>query len=169
MIDSKKIQDFIDLKSKIDAVIGSDRCDDVYNYLIALSDLAETIEIKFSDDAEDAAAVWGYISDGYFSLGATELAIHASDKQLDALIYAYRICNDDKKESLLDRISDALYNIIEYRNRIKYRQDYESGEKFSDDPCQEYMDKVNGILQDAPNVYIHATNRAKNAFSADPL
>lgn len=166
MIDSKKIQEFIDLKSKIDAVIGTNRYDDGLIHLKALSDMAETIEIKFSDDAEDAAAVWGYISDSYFSLGATALAIQASDKQLDALIYAYRICNDDKKESLLDRISDALYNIIEYRNRIKYRQDYESGQKFSDDPCQEYLDKVNGILQDAPNVYIHATNRAKNSFGS---
>ncbi len=166
MIDSKKIQEFIDLKGKIDKKLVSDSRDGVSDYLKALSDLAEAIEIRFSDDAEDAAAVWGYISDSYFSTGAIEPAIQASDRQLDALIYGYRICNDDKKESLLDRISDALYNIIEYRNRIKYRRDYESGEKFSDDPCQEYMDKVNGILQDAPNVYIHATNRAKNAFKA---
>lgn len=166
MIERSKIEEFVQLKTSIDGQIKEGVSDALLCNLQKLMELTNGIELKFSGDGEDAASVWGYISDTYYSIGCIDDAVMASAKQLDSLIFAFKICNDDKKESILDRISDSLYNIIEYKNRIKYQLDYVNGDKFADDPCQEYMDKVNGILQDAPNVYIHATNRAKNAFSA---
>ena len=166
-MDLKVIEQFVALKNKIDSQISNGASNELLDNIHSLGELTKTIEFRFSGDGEDAASVWGYISDSYYNIGMVEDAILASNNQLDALIFAIKICNEDKKESILDRISDSLYNIIEYKNRIKYQLDYVNGDKFSDDPCLEYMDKVNGILQDAPNVYIHATNRAKNAFSAE--
>ncbi len=162
------IDRFISLKQQIDAcAVPGDR-GKARSLLADLSALADAMEPVFSDDLLDSAAVWGYISDSFFRLGMTKRAADASERQLDDLIAAHRTAPADRRGSILDCISDALYNIIEYRNLIKIDTDLAAGRKFSDDTCDEVMDKVRDILQDAPNVYIHATNRAKNAERRRP-